>query len=679
MNVPILDNWNSASSLGTDSVLRNMPEGWHPVKVEWYNGVQYGGIQWGWHEGAGGLPYLVQTNPASEFPNPPCQQAQEGPYAQVCDNGNGGDLVPQDKLTSDLTVDLDNLFETGTLYSSANDKTVNFPNFNDRLTKQANRGDAVGVRWGGEINIPADGQYTFYFYHKDGVKFYIDNEFTPKVEDWEVEPLPADLTSYTATLEKGYHAIKIEYFKGLDVNRDNAVMEFGWNYPDPTAPAMSAGPGHIVTEQYLRSYPTSTTGFVARECRSYPQSDSLVCDYEDSQSGVLYRGWKGYCVEKDPRDPSVCLNWWPIDALSGEVNIFADQDLSLTRSPLYYCAETRKKPAPFALPRYVCLSHEANNGPDRCNSIGVVDKLRAEGYGLTSSDWEYGSSDYPTVNNWGWGEQNGKSCFNTNAVDECCLIASNFNGLSGDCSYNDVLPCYNDLLKYYDHVYVYSFQDDKSSANRCENDAWQDDGPNSNKDDCVDSNGGDDDCQYRRSSDIGNMSWGGSSGTNLNTSQDQFDAGANWQADESFPRQCTTIIQVTKADGTSVPWTARIQSGLYGASGEEHPLLYSLGTACAPYGGVPVISKPSDIVNCVPNPTNPPWSGCIVTSGVCSKVDETETGECIPTPLEIYHPNNPDNSNVSQICSETRLGVGFYSCGGTDGICKTCIGGDRNG
>jgi len=39
MNVPILDNWASSSSVGTSATLRDMPEGWHPVKVEWYNSI----------------------------------------------------------------------------------------------------------------------------------------------------------------------------------------------------------------------------------------------------------------------------------------------------------------------------------------------------------------------------------------------------------------------------------------------------------------------------------------------------------------------------------------------------------------------------------------------------------------------------------------------------------------
>ena len=686
MNTDLLSGtWNSAACRGSYTVLRDMPTGWHPVKIEWYNKNQTtnaGAIQFGWHPGSGGLPYLDKTVPTdtTEFDFNTCGTGcgPGGLYSQICQNDTVGDIVPSTSLATELTVDMDNLFESGVLYSSATDKTVNFPNFNDRLTEQANRGDAVGVRWSGEISIPETGSYTFYLYHKDGVKFYIDNEYTPKAEDWQVLSTPT-LTQYTTSLEKGYHTIKIEYFKGLDQNRDTAVMEFGWSYPDASAPAMSAGPGHIVTEQFLRSYPTSATGFVARECRSYPQSDSLVCDYEDPQTGVLYRGWKGYCVEKDPRDSSVCLNWWPIDVLSGEVNVFSDQSLSLTRSPLYYCAETQTKEYQYLTPRYVCMN-DTGAEDSRCSTIAVVKKPKAAAYSLMPSDWQLGTSTKPKVTD--------NYDFDSGHAASSCNSVSIFGAWCKD-SYD---ACASSLSEYWDYILVYQFRDDGGSSDDCANDNTGDGNTSCDEGsgtECIDD--GSDCCYWNRETkndegeDVDNwngLSWNSSLDDCEDCSGDNFVAydpqGANWEADESFPRQCTTIVQVTKADGKSVPWTSRIQTGLYGENGNEQPILYTLGTACSPYGALPVIKSPSDILNCVPDPANPPSDGCTVTDGICSKVTNTDPGACIEAPLEIYHPDNPDNNKVSQICSQTRLGAGFYSCGGS-GICKTCIGGDRNG
>ncbi len=81
--------------------------------------------------------------------------------------------------------------------------------------------------------------------------------------------------------------------------------------------------------------------FVVRSCRLYPESNSLTCDYTKTTGTArkIYRGWKGYCLETDPQNRSVCLQWWPVDIISGEaddtdqlVGYFGD-------APLYYCLQ----------------------------------------------------------------------------------------------------------------------------------------------------------------------------------------------------------------------------------------------------------------------------------------------------------------------------------------------------
>lgn len=87
---------------------------------------------------------------------------------------------------------------------------------------------------------------------------------------------------------------------------------------------------------------------VARSCRLYPSGDAVTCDYDNS-SGQQMRGWKGFCVEEDPKylndDPTqrMCLNWWPVDIINGETDIFGQtkipEYLRNLRRPLYYCIE----------------------------------------------------------------------------------------------------------------------------------------------------------------------------------------------------------------------------------------------------------------------------------------------------------------------------------------------------
>jgi hypothetical protein len=81
--------------------------------------------------------------------------------------------------------------------------------------------------------------------------------------------------------------------------------------------------------------------FVARSCRMYPNVSALDCNMI-STGGKMYRGWKGFCIEKDPGNPNLCLNWYPVDIISGETDIFASDSQAgyKDRKPLYYCLES---------------------------------------------------------------------------------------------------------------------------------------------------------------------------------------------------------------------------------------------------------------------------------------------------------------------------------------------------
>lgn len=58
--------------------------------------------------------------------------------------------------------------------------------------------------------------------------------------------------------------------------------------------------------------------FTDRSCRVYAKPDALTCKYRERNTGREIQGWRGFCAEADPKNPEYCLQWWPIDLISGE-------------------------------------------------------------------------------------------------------------------------------------------------------------------------------------------------------------------------------------------------------------------------------------------------------------------------------------------------------------------------
>ncbi len=94
---------------------------------------------------------------------------------------------------------------------------------------------------------------------------------------------------------------------------------------------------------------TGTHTVVAPSCRLYPrtdglETDALACDFVDrgNISGdriTTYKGWRGYCVEEVPDQPGICMNWWPVDIVQGDVNLLGSGnvvDIDYANN-LYYC------------------------------------------------------------------------------------------------------------------------------------------------------------------------------------------------------------------------------------------------------------------------------------------------------------------------------------------------------
>lgn len=90
--------------------------------------------------------------------------------------------------------------------------------------------------------------------------------------------------------------------------------------------------------------------YVFPTCRLYPREDAEACTFTDENS-VRYRGQSGYCLERDPRNPAICISWWPVDAIRGEENVFAtNRTAGFTGGPVYMCVQSRlytKPPTSF--------------------------------------------------------------------------------------------------------------------------------------------------------------------------------------------------------------------------------------------------------------------------------------------------------------------------------------------
>ncbi len=85
---------------------------------------------------------------------------------------------------------------------------------------------------------------------------------------------------------------------------------------------------------------TKEESTISRSCRIYPDQNAMSCQY--SEDGRFYYGWYGYCLAWDPKNPQVCLQWWPVDEIKGDI-VDEYSGGYRERSPLYYCVSTTKE------------------------------------------------------------------------------------------------------------------------------------------------------------------------------------------------------------------------------------------------------------------------------------------------------------------------------------------------
>lgn len=113
--------------------------------------------------------------------------------------------------------------------------------------------------------------------------------------------------------------------------------------------------------------------FIVPECRLYPDTDSLSCNYQD-ESGIIYKGWYGYCLEHDTKNPEYCLLWWPAEIIAGDsptglgIEISGYED----RAPLYYCLEAEGNEFDTGILGYGALVYD-ETGADRYYYRYIID------------------------------------------------------------------------------------------------------------------------------------------------------------------------------------------------------------------------------------------------------------------------------------------------------------------
>lgn len=100
----------------------------------------------------------------------------------------------------------------------------------------------------------------------------------------------------------------------------------------------SAYVDEVKIQPVLQVSPDPLPRFTGQQCRVYPRGDAPSCRY--TQDDGEYRGVVGYCLQADPRNPSRCIQWWPVDVVAGQsLDVFGETISLPGRTPLRYCTE----------------------------------------------------------------------------------------------------------------------------------------------------------------------------------------------------------------------------------------------------------------------------------------------------------------------------------------------------
>ncbi len=138
----------------------------------------------------------------------------------------------------------------------------------------------------------------------------------------------ATITSFIDSANNGWQRITHQFT--VDASKPHITIQLGAD--DPTTKGYVYF-DDINIEPVLK---INENEYAARECRLYPDSESLTCF--SGNENVVNNGLEGYCLEHDKNNPNVCLLWYPVDWISSTRGRVSDLGYK-GKAPLNYCTE----------------------------------------------------------------------------------------------------------------------------------------------------------------------------------------------------------------------------------------------------------------------------------------------------------------------------------------------------
>jgi hypothetical protein len=397
--------------------------------------------------------------------------------------------------------------------------------------------------------------------------------------------------------------------------------------------------------------------YVARSCRMYPTDNAPACDYYDNEKKKDYQGWKGYCIETDPgylprefSNQPMCLNWWPVDIIQGESNIFSGDEVVgyKGRKPLYYCIES------------------AGN----YNREGIYGEKGDKGYVASDEVWfvrdgdGLGTADYAFLSASSWGYSDVRK-------DEVQFVEVEieYNSLDGNdkgkTNYKLTLGRENDWSSF-----VHPLEAQNPQCSEVNN--WLDALPYFTGSCNSLSPNGASDC------DLAGVKFDWNYDGLLKGIQIGQCDGSDGSAQTSITKityylrePCNLIAKVVTEDGEATPWASRIQKGGWPASDQSNALSYGYDQDYYPYGAA-VADSPDYDPNAWPDPL---YTMPANTSGMQS-----------PYQVRAGSPYGAGGDIGKTQCvsgAENKIGGScrtIFDCGySIDGVAGLCVGINLNG
>jgi len=337
--------------------------------------------------------------------------------------------------------------------------------------------------------------------------------------------------------------------------------------------------------------PISSSLTKDRRCRLYPSSTAPDCDYVDA-SGKIVHGWQGFCVEEDPKyadsKQKMCLNWWPVDILPGETDVFGSDEQAgyLGRVPLYYCLEADGS---YEYYKHVIYGYCGGHAPcywqeDQVNEDGGIIPFSLADAGLKvykdeilevridgvridddSAGWDCGlGQDHASIN-----PSIPTNDSNKGTSGTIIFNAKNKEHWSDPISGAVDLECGGDYkADFNEYAYLRCAHIDRMN-----------------------------DCNIMTA----RLEFDDETDELINVWVKYLDGSKEWGKAEfsqititfKGPR-CNVLAQVVQPDGKAVPWSSRIKEGGWPATHVDNVLGYEYGQDYAPYGAASVPEPASD-------------------------------------------------------------------------------------